>query len=262
MNSLNFNQSVGFPLETEILDEMQKAYTIFNALGFLAGNFSIISGCETVGTTVANGVVFINGELLPFLGGTITANVIIVEAVQMREFEDGSEHNVIYTRHVTFGTATTQWAWNTFKRGAETTTIESRLAVLEAKNAVFQSGGGMVLWQKPVGLIPAGWAEVVDWQERMPVGYKAGSAEFGTMGQTGGAKTHTLTEGQLPIISPINGTAIKKFSTSGGTVGITVSDYSGGDFAPGELIKPFGGGLPHAILSPYRVCAFIEWVGL
>ncbi len=116
MNTINFNQSGGFPFETNILDEMQKAYEIFNALGSIAGNFSIISGCDVVGATAANGVVFINGEVLPFVGGTVTTNVKIVEAITPLEFEDLNTRDVIYKRHATFGTAAVVYPWADFKR--------------------------------------------------------------------------------------------------------------------------------------------------
>lgn len=128
MNTINFNQSVGFPLETQILDSMQTAYGILNALGAISGNFSIISGCEVSGSTAANGIVYINGEVLEFRGGTVQTNVKIVEVPQALEFEDGNTNNVIFVRYVTFGTATTQWAWSTFKRGMPTIDIEAALS--------------------------------------------------------------------------------------------------------------------------------------
>ncbi len=127
MNKLNFNQSVGFPLETEILDEMQKAWTVLNALGSIAGDLTIISGCDVAGTTAANGVVYIDGEVLAFQGGVVQDHVIIVEVAQSREFEDTNSHDVIFTRYVTFGTAATQWAWTDFKRPIQTKTLETTL---------------------------------------------------------------------------------------------------------------------------------------
>lgn len=133
MNRLNFNQSVGFPLETEILDEMQKAWGVLNALGALAGNYALISGCETGGGSVTNGVVFIAGEVLEFRGGVTQDHVIIVEEPQLREFEDGNLREVIYTRYATFGTATTQWLWTDFKRGFPTIDIEEALELKEDK---------------------------------------------------------------------------------------------------------------------------------
>lgn len=128
MNTLNFNQSIGFPFETNILDEMQKAYTLFNALGAIVGNFSIISGCQLSGSTIADGVVFINGEILEFKGGVAQTNVIVVEEKTALEFEDTNSHDVIFTRYATFGTATTQWPWADFKRGMPTIDISEALA--------------------------------------------------------------------------------------------------------------------------------------
>ena len=79
MNKINFNQTGGFPLSTNILDAMQSAYAIFNQLGSLAGNKAIISGCEQLGNTIADGVIFLNGEILPFKGGAIGSSIIIKE---------------------------------------------------------------------------------------------------------------------------------------------------------------------------------------
>ena len=36
MNKTNFNQTGGFPLKTERLQEMETAYSVFNSLGALA----------------------------------------------------------------------------------------------------------------------------------------------------------------------------------------------------------------------------------
>lgn len=128
MNYINFNQSVGFPLETEILAEMQKTYTLLNALGAIVGDNSIIRGCEVNGTNVSDGVVYLNGEILEFKGGTVDTNIIIVEAKTALEFEDTVTRDVIYTRYATFGSATTQWPWANFKRGFPTVDIETALA--------------------------------------------------------------------------------------------------------------------------------------
>jgi len=129
MNRINFNQSVGFPLETDILATMQDAFALMNAFGAIVGNFSIISGCEVVGGSVTAGTVYINGELLEFKPGVIQANVRIIETVQALEFEDTTTHDVVYTRYVQFGSATTNtFPWADFKRGLETKSIVGLLA--------------------------------------------------------------------------------------------------------------------------------------
>ena len=118
MNKINFNQTGGFPLSTNILDAMQSAYAIFNQLGSLAGNKAIISGCEQLGNTVADGVIFLNGEILPFKGGAIGTSIIIKEESESRVFEDGATKPVIYKRYAGFGSSLPEktFAWVEFKR--------------------------------------------------------------------------------------------------------------------------------------------------
>ncbi|MNP98662.1 hypothetical protein D3C85_112820 [compost metagenome] len=137
MNKTNFNQTGGFPLKTERLQEMQTAYSVFNALGAVAGNLSIISGCELAGTTIKNGFVFIEGELLEFREAAVTetSTVIIIEEAINRAFEDGSTKQVHTIRYATFGTADTNWPWSGFKRPIETKNIPVDLvAKLESIN--------------------------------------------------------------------------------------------------------------------------------
>ena len=118
MNKINFNQTGGFPLSTNILDAMQSAYAIFNQLGSLAGNKAIISGCEQLGNTVADGVIFLNGEILPFKGGAIGTSIIIKEESESRVFEDGATKPVIFKKYATFGSSLPEktFAWVEFKR--------------------------------------------------------------------------------------------------------------------------------------------------
>ncbi|MEN9977233.1 MAG: hypothetical protein RIR36_1393, partial [Bacteroidota bacterium] len=40
MNLYNFLQTGGFPTDVNVLDNMQKAYQLFNELGALAGDLS------------------------------------------------------------------------------------------------------------------------------------------------------------------------------------------------------------------------------
>ncbi|WP_269221997.1 hypothetical protein [Flavobacterium sp. IMCC34518] len=275
MNILNFNQSVGFPLETNILDDMQTSYNIFNALGAIAGNFTIISGCTTVGTTVSNGVVFINGEVLEFKGGLVQPNVIIIENRTALEFEDGNAHDVIYNRRATFGTATTQWPWSDFKRGFETklipealdakedkTTIAElilRIEQLEARPASNIPIGLIAVWGQPVADIPDGWVEYTPLKGRMPVGLDTSIPLFDTLLDYGGDSSKTLSINELPkfrlklaskIPSNVNdidrGSGSSNFSLDNAVEAYT--EYIGGDQA-------------FDIMNPYRVVHFIQYLG-
>lgn len=117
MNRLNFNQTGGFPLSTNILDAVQEAYSVFNSLGSLAGDKAIISGCVVAGNNVSDGVIYLNGEILSFKGGTLGATIIIKEDTESRIFEDGATKPVIFKRYAIFGSSTPDktYQWADFK---------------------------------------------------------------------------------------------------------------------------------------------------
>lgn len=284
MNRINFQQSVGFPLETDILEAMQTSWNILNALGYLVNDIAIIAGCEVVGSSTTDGVVFINGEVFQFRGGVTQDTVVIKQDITSREFEDGNTNEVLYQRYLTFGTATiNQYNWEDFKRGLKTseiqalidakanqsviTSITTRLDELEAKNAVFSAGGGMVLWQKPVLTIPSGWAEVVDWRGRLPIGYDPAQLEFNLTGKIGGAKTVTLTKENIPehdhesvIYSgakALNTVGTGDYSATG--IHLATAMPGGGNI---NKTSKVGNGTAVNSLNPYRVAVFIEWVGI
>jgi hypothetical protein len=254
MNNLVVNQVGGFPMTTRILDEIQKAHAIFNGYGDMIGNMTIVSGCVIAGTTVGNGVVYLNGELFEFRGGNVQTKVIIKEDVELLTFQNGNANPVIKTRYVTFGTGVGAILWTDFKRIDTIVTLMARLDTLEKKTAVFQSGGGMLFWNKLAADIPAGWQEVVDWRGRMPVGFDATQPEFNAMGKTGGSKSKTLTVGNLPK---------HKFTYQKAKPGRgyrTASDsYPFGEFEDAQS-NEVGNDESFSILNPYRVVMFIEYI--
>lgn len=129
MNFINFNQVGGFPLSTNILAKLQTAFGIFNALGNIVGDLTIISGCEVAGTNIGDGVVFINGEVLEFRGGLAQTKVIIKEDVESLLFENQNTYPVVKTRYATFGTGVAAINWVDFKRGFATKDIAEAFAL-------------------------------------------------------------------------------------------------------------------------------------
>lgn len=258
MNKSTFILTGGYPLKTERLQELQTACSIFNSLGALAGNLTIISGCGLTGTFVGNGVVYIDGELIEFreADGAGTPEVIIIEEPVMRAFKNGVIKQVHTIRYATFGTAVDSWPWINFERLDPITVMMAKIAVLEKKSAVFQAGGGMVLWNKPAAQIPVGWQEVVDWRGRMPVGFDDSQVEFNAIGKTGGAKNKTLSIAELPR---------HRFSIGGdynennenGPYAIAGGDNNNRTAYTNYL----GNDQSFSILNPYRTVLFIEFIG-
>jgi hypothetical protein len=136
MNILNFIQAGGFPMDVNTLDQMQTAYRLFNGLGQLAGDLSIIKGCEPIGSSVSDGLVYINGEVLEFRSGVVQDTVIIVQEAQSKEFENGSTNEVHYTRYATFGVSTTNYNWEDFKRPLPMNEVPEALDLKEDKTTV------------------------------------------------------------------------------------------------------------------------------
>ncbi|GIZ10294.1 hypothetical protein [Flavobacterium sp. UMI-01] len=280
MNKLDVNQVGGFPMTTRILDEIQKAHTVFNGLGSVAGNMTILSGCNVAGTTVSDGVVYVNGEVFEFRGGSTQTKVIIKEDTEALVFENNESKTVIRTRYVTFGTGVGAMNWADFKRPIETkaipTDIVTRLETLEKKNAVFQAGGGMVLWNKPAADIPTGWAEVVDWRGRMPVGFDATQTEFNLMGKPGGAKNKTFSIAELPqhdhfmfsndtvdagVAITASNSPVKEGYNAGGDGNQNYRIRSSNNTPTVGKTSQKGSGQEFSLLNPYRVVMFIEYVG-
>lgn len=99
---------------TVLLTHMQEAWeSIQSAYGLGGGNY-ILSGCAVNGTNVGSGILVINGEALPFAGGTVNDFVIVTEQEATTTVGAGSYTRVLRT--ASFGTGAGQIGWGTFQR--------------------------------------------------------------------------------------------------------------------------------------------------
>ncbi|MFK5971469.1 MAG: hypothetical protein QM487_15315 [Candidatus Marithrix sp.] len=190
MNKLILTETGGFPLEVETLEFMQNAYDIFQSLGEIVGNKSIIKGCEIIGVTTTDGVIYLNGEMLRFKGGQTQSTIIIIETKTELPYEDGQVKPVEVDRYATFGAGIDAVDWSEFKRAYPLT---SALFVGELRDYV-----GLI------ENIPWGWylADGTNGTENMndifPIQYIAGHADYGVMCAEVGSNELTLAVGQLP----------------------------------------------------------------
>ena len=275
MNYIDFDQLGGFPLSTNILKKLQSAFALFNSLGQIAGDKTIIAGCTVAGSNVGNGVVFVNDECFEFRGGVAQAKVIIKEDADTLVFGNNNSYPVIKTRYVTFGTGVGQMDWADFKKPTATkelpTNLATRLAAIEKKVAVFQSGGGMVLWNKPAIDIPEGWQEVVDWKGRIPVGMDVTQPEFNTLGKQGGAKEKMLSDKNMAPHQHATNWGTSTYSPPDGYVEPEVIGAAGASASKknyltskelySETNTPVEAQEAVDILNPYRTVLFIEFIG-
>lgn len=270
MDKYNFLQNGGFPFEMNILDGMQKAYEIFNSLGALAGELTIISGCLVSGTNVSDGFVHINGEILPFVGGAVGANVIIEETTLQVEFQDQNTRTIKTSKVAKFGVGLTSYAWEDFKRPNTTTQLSNLIAsltqrVTDLENVPTAFVVGMVMvWNRPANEIPAGWEEYIEMRGRMPVGLNPAYEQLTdrthyhleTLGYAAGSREHQLTVDEMPNHSHALTAAVagQNISTSG----------SGTQAAANTALNTAGAGgnQAHNNMSPYRVVHFIKYVGI
>ena len=285
MNRINFENTGGFPLGTYTLDFMQQSYQLLNALGNIAGNLSILSGCEQAGRSITDGVVYINGEVLPFKGAPISEKVIIVESSQKRIFKDGVEKAVEYTRYATFGNSINGRLWADFKRPLNNQQIEAqsfteensllkRLEKLEEQVRKTVPIGLVAIWDKPADQIPEGWEEHTEMQGVVPVGYKSDDSDFGAIGTKVGSKTVRIEKNNLPDIE----IDLKNKNGSGfEVIGFNLENYSGqneGGWSnsgslpywgkeSGNNIKAHLNGKEQPInnIQPSRIVKFIRFVG-
>lgn len=89
-------------------------------------------------------------------------------------------------------------------------------------------------------------------QGNVPVGYKSGDANFGTLGATGGEKTHVLTTTEIPSHTHTLGAAgSTKLQGSGTSMSPLVTD--GGNANSGST----GGGGAHNNLQPFLTLQYI-----
>lgn len=114
MNKIK-QQALDFALTSRVLLQyMQEAWeSMQSAYGLGGGNY-ILSGCAVNGTNVGSGILVINGEALPFSGGTANDFIIVTEQEATTTVGAGSYTRVLRT--ASFSTGAGQIGWGTFQR--------------------------------------------------------------------------------------------------------------------------------------------------
>lgn len=113
----DFSQMGGFPLNQQRLEYMQSAYAgLSDAMVGMIGDNAIVSGCVVNGNRVSDGWVVISGELLPFVGGTQIATVVVKEIKTNLMFKNGDNKAVQFSKYATFGVGAEAVNWTDLMR--------------------------------------------------------------------------------------------------------------------------------------------------
>lgn len=270
MNRLKLDNLGGLPLTQDILAFLQSSgHDALGALAVLSGELVIIHGVVTAGGSNSNGWVAINGELLPFEGGTITGTVSIIETITQKTYEDDGDKDLLIARKVANTVAGT-FNLADFKR-------LPRLDYVAPPGLITQFGGSAA----PLGWLLCDGAEasrvtyadlfavvgttygvgngtttfnLPDFRGRVLAGRDALDTDFNELGEMGGAKLHTLTVDQVPALTvtvPFGRTKRGEGGDPNHAAAAPDGDTFGTAFNKTGTTN--GGGLAHNNLQPYSV---------
>jgi hypothetical protein len=283
----------GMPIKSGTIDHLQSAYQeaiastvksiIFGSLYDAAKGY-ILHGCVNTGTgsnyIISAGAIFYNGEVfqVPAATFTISGSNIAVGSIQTTYFSatnadpvtftDAVNRNVHQIRQIVFAAGLSGSGAFNFNNSVNMNYRPSG-AIGQVINWKIPSGtlsnyfDGTGLGTHP---LTSGWAiangsnGTDDFRGRVPVGYYSGDSTFGTIGATGGERTHTLIADEMPAHYHIQGSES------------LYSDYGGGSLVTGQRTYPdgthdsyrnahtstVGNDQAHNNLQPYRVTLLIQ----
>lgn len=285
----------GFPLKAGTFEHLQS--TIRESVGsvvlalvggaFDASKAYILYGCKNIGfgnvCNIAAGAVYVNGEIFLVDAANFTFNSpnVIVVALSVNyysgvqadpvEFTDGVQRNIHEIRKAAFVSA------------LPGSGLADYSDVIDLNRRPHGGIGQLVYWSIPGGQpnlytyfggtlgmgnhpLTLGWAiangsnGTDDYSGLLPIPLKAGDANFGTLGNSGGAPTVEIEKTNLPNIQltvPIPSSNTSETDTGVGRV-VTGSDQFEPTDANPLHTEPLGDGTALNVMNPYRVTLLIQ----
>lgn len=264
MNRQNFlgegqNYNGMFPISANTLNFMQEQTEFVSQLASAFGYNVLLKRA----TAQSPGLIVLNGELLPLETGTSTGGYYNI-------YEDKDS---ITAQGTLFANArVVRVVKRESSQGAvsvdvsDVTDLTGRASEGETIANQFLPKGAIIMWSGSWSNIPKGFnlcngnngqpvngVTIPDLRGRFIVGGKSGDEDFGTENGTGGSKTHTLTENEMPSHNH-NVTIPKRGDKNikGGS-----DDHWHLDNNETITSENKGGGQPFKHLPPYYVLAFL-----
>lgn len=153
MNSINFFSGDKFPMYRQALAKMQDMTNLVAGLAGMGGKNFILSGCEVDNNgNVSDGVIVLNGEIIPLKGAKVdiaTAKITIKETRQ-----DVNAFNVVYPE--TYINREAQFSGNGEYSWSELEQVKTNVELAKAiKDITGDKPGTVKMWAGLVSQIPA-----------------------------------------------------------------------------------------------------------
>lgn len=211
---IDFSQQDGLWVFQETLAKMQSSYkdTIAAAIAIF-GDKIIMSGCDVSGANITSGWIIYGGELLPFVGGTAKARVVLNSIVGTEFFDDGSQKPVYTSKSLVFADSG-GFAFADLKRATPYQNIwvkgDIKDVVCDANYiATNFDASGLGKNERLGWAVMNGQNGTIDAGGRVTVGYSTVTVDpgdnvwdsiYNTVGVMAGEKQHVLTQSELPKV--------------------------------------------------------------
>lgn len=253
---IDFSFTGGFPATQDTLDKMQHSYRdAFAGLAGLIGDKVIVSGVVVTGGTVSGGWISVGGELMPFIGGSTGASVIVEEVADGSDqtFEDGGVHTVYYKKQARIGTPasfpfTDLVRPNTIKETWQTGDVK-QLYVDAAYIAANFDGTGLGINLRTGWKLMNGNNGTINMGGRVAVGYDPGDTDYDNAGDIGGSKTATLIKANIPVLNVDRPLKINDTDRGGSASNFSLDNV--------ETVNVGGSATPFDIRQPYATLVYI-----
>ena len=282
-----------FPLDCETLEMLQANAALVAALGNIAGDKVILSGCEASanGSRRSAGLVFVrtkaypNGEVLKWSGGDTTGGMY-VKAEDMPVSAMGVDYPKAYTRRTLApGVGAENYRWEDFKKPKTPAELETLIGDLEKKLTKMWAGvkvpegyalcdgaalrasdypelyaaigtafNSAVNYNGSQNTTQSGFFRLPDLRGRFVVGYSDVDNDYKQYGNGGGEKKHMLSVDEMPSHS--HGLKFRSEKWGDNANRRPFPDAGGTDSYTAST-STAGGGAAHENRPPYYVLAYI-----